>query len=284
MIKCVWLSKPYQAQQYEFIKERKFMKRIVTFVLCIAIVASFALTASARNPINSDYVVLQVTQNTERIDNSATNHQSGDHEFIYHQLFGTGYTTEGDAIKYSDVVLEKPVTKLGLKFGYNPGADKPQDTSTEYAVYVNKIEGDPIATFEVFANETPSSKIVDQIYKYADVTIDPGTYSFYVVSISENSGSFSEFALIYEGSTFSELWSVMPEPKEDEPEEEEPKEEAPVETPEDVNKDESPAEDNEPVDAPAENAGVSPILWIIIAVVVIAAIAVVVLTSKKKKA
>ncbi len=183
------------------------MKKLASIVLSVVLAASFtAFTAFAGEPVTSDYVVCEVTAETELIDNSETNHQASDYPIEYNAPYGTGRTTQGDAVKFSGVVLEKDVAQVAVKCGYN--LSRAPGTSTQFWVYLNKIEGEPIAKLEVSDAETASSKIVDQVYKYANVNVPAGTYDVYVVGETEYSGSFSEVAFTYAGSTFSETWKT----------------------------------------------------------------------------
>ncbi len=183
------------------------MKKLASIVLSVVLAASFtAFTAFAGEPVTSDYVVCEVTAETQLIDNSETNHQASDHPLQYVEAYGTGRTTQGDAVKFPSVVFEKDVAQVAVKCGYN--LSKHPGTATQFWVYLNKIEGEPIAKLEVSDAETASSQIVNQIYKYADVSVPAGTYDVYVVGETEYSGSFSEVAFTYAGSTFSETWKT----------------------------------------------------------------------------
>lgn len=131
------------------------------------------------------------------IDNPETNEQASKFALCFAQDYGTGRTTQGDAVKFEKVAFEKEVTKIGIRCGYNLGGDK-KGTATEFHVYLDKVEGTPIAKVTVSDSETKSSKIIDQIIKYADVKIPAGTHDVYIVGGNENSGSFSEAFFIYE--------------------------------------------------------------------------------------
>lgn len=133
----------------------------------------------------------------ELIDNPDTNDQAGKNPLCFAEAYGTGRTSQGDAVKFAGVKLEKEVTKIGIRCGYNLGGDK-AGTATEFWVYLDKVEGEPIAKVTVSDSETKSSKIVDQIIKYADVKIPAGTHDVFIVGGNEYSGSFSEAYFIYE--------------------------------------------------------------------------------------
>lgn len=131
------------------------------------------------------------------IDNPATNEQASKFALCFAEAYGTGRTTQGDAVKFEKVKFEKEVKKIGVRCGYNLGGDK-AGTHTEFWVYLDKVEGTPIAKVSVSDSETKSSQIVHQIIKYADVKIPAGEHDVYVVGGNENSGSFSEVFFIYE--------------------------------------------------------------------------------------
>ena len=131
------------------------------------------------------------------IDNPATNDQASKNALCFAEAYGTGRTTQGDAVKFEKVKFEKEVKKIGVRCGYNLGGDK-AGTATEFWVYLDKIEGEPIAKVTVSDKETKSSQIVDQVIKYADVKIPAGEHDVYVVGGNEYSGSFSEVFFIYE--------------------------------------------------------------------------------------
>ena len=144
------------------------------------------------------YVAVEVKEGKcELIDNAATNDQASKFALCFAADYGTGRTTQGDAVKFAGVKFEQEVKKIGIRCGYNLGGDK-AGTATEFWVYLDKVEGEPIAKVTVSDKETKSSKIVDQIIKYADVKIPAGTHDVYVVGGNEYSGSFSEAFFIYE--------------------------------------------------------------------------------------
>lgn len=144
------------------------------------------------------YVGLEVKEGKcELIDNAATNDQAAKFALCFAEAYGTGRTTQGDAVKFAGVKFEQEVKKIGIRCGYNLGGDK-AGTATEFWVYLDKVEGEPIAKVTVSDKETKSSKIVDQVIKYADVKIPAGTHDVYIVGGNEYSGSFSEAFFIYE--------------------------------------------------------------------------------------
>lgn len=131
------------------------------------------------------------------IDNEKTNDQAAKNALCFAQDYGTGRTSQGDAVLFKDVEFTETVKKIGLRCGYNLGGDK-AGTATEFWIYLDKAEGTPIAKITVSDKETASSKIIDQIIKYADVNISAGKHDVYVVGGNEYSGSFSEVFFIYE--------------------------------------------------------------------------------------
>ncbi len=276
------------------------MKKLLSIVLSVVLAAScaaFTFSASAAD----GYVALYVKEGEcELVDNSETNHMTSGNPARLMASHGIGYTSQGDSIMWSDVNIEKKATQVVLKAGYF--LSKKPGTGTEFWIYLNKIEGEPIAKISVNDTETKGSDIPNQIYKIADVNIEPGTYTVFVVGETENSGSFSEVGFLYEGSTWNGSWDSViagsaveepkvEEPKVDEPVEDEPVEDEPVEDEpaEDEPAEDEPAEDEpkdeEPADAeaPAE-AGSFPIVPVVIAVIVVAAIVIAIVASKKKKA
>lgn len=144
-----------------------------------------------------DFVSLRVKPDSIFIDNAATNDQAAKHPLQYAAAYGTGRTTQGDAVKFEKVEFKKDVKKLAIRCGYNLGGDK-KGTSTQFWVYLDKIEGEPIAKVTVSDSETASSQIIHQVLKYADVKIPAGTHDVFVVGGNEYSGSFSEAYFIYE--------------------------------------------------------------------------------------
>ena len=145
-----------------------------------------------------EYVSVEVLEGKcTLIDNAATNDQASKFALCFAQDYGTGRTTQGDAVKFEKVKFDKEVKKIGIRCGYNLGGDK-AGTATEFWVYLDKIEGEPIAKVTVSDKETASSQIKDQIIKYADVKIPAGTHDVFVVGGNEYSGSFSEAFFIYE--------------------------------------------------------------------------------------
>lgn len=145
----------------------------------------------------TDFEMRRVLPGSNFIDNPDTNEQASKHPLQYAAAYGTGRTTQGDAVKFEKVEFKKDVKQLAVRCGYNLGGDK-KGTATQFWVYLDKIEGDPIAKVEVSDSETASSQIIDQVLKYADVKIPAGTHDVFVVGGNENSGSFSEIYFIYE--------------------------------------------------------------------------------------
>ena len=131
------------------------------------------------------------------VDNEATNSQASNYSLSFAEAYGTGRTTEGDAVVWEDVTFDEDVKQIAVKCGYNLGSDK-AGTGTEFWVYLNSIEGEPVAKVAVNDSETASSKIIDQVYKTADVGIEAGTYNVIVVSKTEYSGSVSQVNFMYE--------------------------------------------------------------------------------------
>ncbi len=141
------------------------------------------------------------------IDNAATNYQASDYALCFAEAYGTGRTTEDDAVIWEGVTFEKDVKQVAIKCGYNLGGDK-AGTGTEFWLYLDKIEGEPIAKVAVNDSETASSQIKDQVLKFADVNIKAGTYDVIVVGKTENSGSFSQVNFMYEPMEEADLVPV----------------------------------------------------------------------------
>lgn len=133
----------------------------------------------------------------ELIDNPETNDQAGKNALCFAEAYGTGRTSQGDAVKFAGVKFDKEVKKIGIRCGYNLGGDK-AGTATEFWVYLDKVEGEPVAKVTVSDSETKSSQIIHQVIKYADVKIPAGTHDVFIVGGNEYSGSFSEAYFIYE--------------------------------------------------------------------------------------
>jgi len=131
------------------------------------------------------------------IDNAATNHQASDYALCFAEAYGTGRTTEDDAVIWEDVYFSSRVSMLGVRCGYNLGADK-AGTGTQFWVYIDKVEGEPVAKISVTDSETRSSQIVDQIYKFAHVNIPAGRHDVIIVGKTEYSGSVSRIVLATE--------------------------------------------------------------------------------------
>ncbi len=190
------------------------MKKLTSIVLSALVAASVA-TVAAVAVSAADYVVCEVKEGKcELIDNSETNDQASGHALCFAEAYGTGRTTQGDAVKFAGVEFKKDVKKAVVKCGYNLGGDK-AGTATQFWVYLDKIEGEPIAKVEVSDSETASSQIVDQVFKYADVDVKAGTYDVYVVGETEYSGSFSQVGFVYEGGEFDENWKEAAKAKEE---------------------------------------------------------------------
>ncbi len=249
------------------------------------------------------------------IDNAATNHQASDYPLQFAVTHGTGRTTEDDAVVWENVVFPADVKMLAVKCGYNL-ASKP-GTGTEFWVYLNKIEGEPIAKVAVNDTETASPKIVDQVLKTAAVDIKAGTYDVIVVSKTENSGSVSQIKFVTDNEKITDDATLAAavaveeadikaeaekkaaeeakkaEEEAKKAEEEKATEEAPADETEEAPADETeeaPADeteeapaDDEATEEGAEENGMSPIVIVIIVVVVVAVIGAVVVAGKKKK-
>ncbi len=183
------------------------MKKFLSILLCLALVSSFAvMNVSAKRLYGEEFVALQVKEgNCELIDNSATNHLAHNQPIgWYTSTHGTGCNSQGDAVKFPNVKLDKQAKYVAIKGGYN-NASYPA-TNVEFWVYLNKIDGEPIAKIPVFDYETASPRIEDQIFKYAPVSVEPGTYDVYIVTETQYSGSFSEVAFLYEDGELDESW------------------------------------------------------------------------------
>ena len=153
---------------------------------------------AARAAVKANIVQVNVLDGAcTLIDNAATNHQASNYALCFAEAYGTGRTTEDDAVVWEEVKFDKAVKQLAVKCGYNLGGDK-AGTGTEFWVYLNKIEGEPIAKVAVNDSETASSQIKDQVYKTADVEIEAGTYKVFVVGKTEYSGSVSQINFMYE--------------------------------------------------------------------------------------
>jgi len=193
------------------------MKKLTSLALCAILASSmtamsaFAQEAAAEETKEEEAAVEVDTSNVVQvnvmdglctlIDNAATNHQASDYALCFAEAYGTGRTTEDDAVTWEDVTFEKDVKQVAIKCGYNL-SNKP-DTATEFWLYLDKIEGEPLAKVTVTnkvgeENYTASSQIVDQILRFADVNVKAGTYDVIVVGKTENSGSFSQVNFMYE--------------------------------------------------------------------------------------
>ena len=191
------------------------MKKLTSLALCAILASSmtamsaFAQEAAAEETKEEEAAVEVDTSNVVQvnvmdglctlIDNAATNHQASDYALCFAEAYGTGRTTEDDAVTWEDVTFEKDVKQVAIKCGYNL-SNKP-DTATEFWLYLDKIEGEPLAKVTVTnkvgeENYTASSQIVDQIYRLADVDIKAGTYDVIVVGKTEFSGSVSQVKFI----------------------------------------------------------------------------------------
>ena len=240
------------------------------------------------------------------IDNAATNHQASDYALCFAAAYGTGRTTEDDAVVWEDVVIPTDVKMISVRCGYNLGGDK-AGTGTEFWVYLDKIEGEPIAKVAVNDSETASSKIVDQVLKTAAVDIKAGTYDVIVVGKTEYSGSVSQIKFVtkadinddatLKAAVDAEAADIAAKAAEEKAKEEAKKaeeeakkaEEEAKKAEEEAKAEETPAEETAedlteaPADDAADESGFNPIIIVIIVVVVIAVIAAVVVAGKKKK-
>ena len=177
------------------------MKRTTLLALIISIMATFGLLMCTVHAAD-DYVSCEIKEGKcTLVDISSTNHQASGYPICFAPAYGIGRATNGDTVVFKNVTLTKPVTSLALKCGYNLGGDK-VGTGTEFRVYLNSVlYNTPVAKFAVNDSETASAQIKDQVYKYANVYIAPGTYDVYIVASSNNSGSCSELRFIYDGNS-----------------------------------------------------------------------------------
>ncbi len=198
------------------------MKKLTSLALCAILASSMtAMTAFAQDAeATAEEAAEEVAVDTSNvvqvnvmdglctlIDNAATNHQASDYALCFAEAYGTGRTTEDDAVTWEDVTFENDVKQVAIKCGYNLGGDK-AGTGTEFWLYLDKIEGERIAKVAVSDSETASSQIKDQVLKFADVNVKAGTYDVIVVGKTEYSGSVSQINFMYEAMEEADLVPV----------------------------------------------------------------------------
>ena len=157
------------------------MKKLTSLALCAILASSMtAMSVFAQDAAKAEEEVAVDTSNVVQVnvmdglctlmDNAATNDQASGYALCFAEAYGTGRTSEDDAVTWEDVTFEKDVKQVAIKCGYNLGGDK-AGTGTEFWLYLNKVEGEPIAKVAVNDSETASSQIKDQVLKFADVNI-----------------------------------------------------------------------------------------------------------------
>ena len=153
------------------------MKKLTSLALCAILASSmtamsvFAQDAAKAEEEKAEEVAVD-TSNVVQVnvmdglctlmDNAATNDQASGYALCFAEAYGTGRTTEDDAVTWENVTFDKNVKQVAIKCGYNLGGDK-AGTGTEFWLYLNKVEGEPIAKVAVNDSETASSQIKDQV-------------------------------------------------------------------------------------------------------------------------
>ena len=183
------------------------MKKLTSLALSAIIACSMAVFTVMAAPAD-DVVQLNVMEGyCELIDNAGTNNQANGNPCKFMKNYGVGYTSEDDAVLWEKVTFTKDVKQVAVKCGIYPGADGVVQ-ATEYWIYLDKLEGEPIAKIGVSSEETGASEIVSQIQKIADVSIPAGTYDVIVVGKTEFSGSFSQVNFMYKAMTAETLTPI----------------------------------------------------------------------------